>query len=266
MNSYAVCLCLSSLSMYIYIYIVFYFICTHVHTPHEFSRPKHPDKNSSNSVTKFIHPKTWITLITRIPRCPVQSFFSGCIKFLEFFVQVMTWSMKKMWRPITFAKKKINPKMIGTLHFNSFIKKPTTWQIFFFQASPNRNHHIPSHQPHPINGVMPSCVFCHASGMTIMITSTSYPIYISCFKTAFLPQFYNGVPPKWSPKNVMCSFLTHFWSPKKNSDNFPLEARTGLQAEESIVASRAPEKVPLGPLEKPHGSGGFLCVRMAGWS
>ena len=142
-----------------------------------------------------------------------------------------SWSFSSRWwldrwkkceGPSLLPKKNINPKMIGTLHFNSFIKKPTTWQIFFFQASPNRNHHIPSHQPHPINGVMPSCVFCHASGMTIMITSTSYPIYISCFKTAFLPQFYNGVPPKWSPKNVMCSFLTHFWSPKKNSDNFPL--------------------------------------------
>ena len=37
-----------------------------------------------------------------------------------------------------------------------------------------------------------------------------------------------------------------FLVPKKNSDNFPLEARTGLQAEESIVASEGTWEGPLG--------------------
>lgn len=123
-------------------------------------------KASSNSVTKFIHPKTWITLMTRIPRCPVQSFFSGCIKFLEFFVRkirnlcfvkVMTWSMKKMWRP-SLRKKKFNPKMIGTYFISTPISK--SLQIdrsFFFQLPP-----IETITSQAIN-LTPSTVWCRAA-------------------------------------------------------------------------------------------------------
>lgn len=101
-------------------------------------------KASSNSVTKFIHPKTWITLMTRIPRCPVQSFFSGCIKFLEFFVRkirnlcfvkVMTWSMKKMWRP-SLRKKKFNPNDRNTSFQLNNQNAYKLTDLFFFQLPP----------------------------------------------------------------------------------------------------------------------------------
>lgn len=61
------------------------------------------------------------------------------------------------------------------------------------------------------------------SGCLFSIITTSYPIYISCFQNSLpdsCPNFTMVNPPKWSPK--MCSFLTHFWSPKKIATISPL--------------------------------------------
>ena len=124
-------------------------------------------------VTKFIHPKTWITLIARIPRCPVLLLglhqIPGVFCFLSFCQGDDLIDGQKCEGPS--LRKKIQPKNDRNTSFQLLYQKAHNLTDLFFKLPPIETHHIPSHQPHPIDGVMPSCVFCHASGMTIMITS-----------------------------------------------------------------------------------------------
>lgn len=92
-------------------YSYIYLICTHVHTPHEFSRPKHPDKGFFKLGHK-IHPPQNLdyTEITRIPRCPVLLLGLHQIPGVFRPKKVMTWSMKKMWRPSLRKKKNSTQK------------------------------------------------------------------------------------------------------------------------------------------------------------
>ena len=126
------------------IYLLYiYTICTHVHTPHEFSRPKHPDKNYSNSVTKFIHPKLglhWLLESLGVQSSPSSRAASNSWSFSS---EKLGTSVLSRWWLDRWKKceghhfeKKNSTQMIGTLHFNSTTKMPTNWQIFFFFQLP----------------------------------------------------------------------------------------------------------------------------------
>ena len=156
LNSYAVCLCLSCLSMYIYSYI--YLICTHVHTPHEFSRPKHPDKGFFKLGHKIHPPQNLDYTNDSNPSVSSPVLLLGLHQIPEFFVRKRWWLDRwKNVRP-SLRKKKFNPKMIGTYFISTPISK--SLQIdrsFFFQLPP-----IETITSQAIN-LTPSTVWCRAA-------------------------------------------------------------------------------------------------------
>ena len=144
-------------------YSYIYLICTHVHTPHEFSRPKHPDKGFFKLGHK-IHPPQNLDYTNDSNPSVSSPSSRAASNSWSFSSEKLGTSVLSRWWLDRWKKceghhfeKKNSTQMIGTLHFNSKTKMPTNWQIFFFSASPNRNHHIPTHQPQP------STVGCRAA-------------------------------------------------------------------------------------------------------
>lgn len=110
-------------------------------------------------------------------------------------------------------------------------------------------------EPHPKSFLVTSRTL---KTRMFILSSYRHPIPFTsvALKQPSCPNFTMVYHQNEAPKMWCAHFWLIFGPPKKNIDNFPLRRPfTGLQAEESIVTSRAPERrspgasrAPLGPL------------------
>ena len=158
-------------------YSYIYLICTHVHTPHEFSRPKHPDKGFFKLGHKIHPPQNLDYTNDSNPSVSSPSSRAASNSWSFSSEKLGTSVLSRWWldrwkkcEGHHFEKKKFNPNDRNT----SFqLKNQNAYKLtdlFFFSFPQSKPSH-PNPSTPTINGRMPGCVFCHASGMTIMITS-----------------------------------------------------------------------------------------------